>query len=290
MRPSDSLREPARPVSRAPARLSIPRQVLRGALRFLLALVPLCLALNGAGDAFRVVDVVRASERDEAGQTAARVVVGPLVSAPRLSPLHALPMVLAARIGHASGAPKSRHFSTDCFITSVDGLIVEDQKTHERFTVSGFEGKTAAFRSGFALAEPRSVTVDFPESSGTLYGNASMPATMLEWCRGRVPSTSNPEYVERDAKVGDVITVRGCPVPDAPNVLRPCLDGRDIITSRSLAGARAATKDEQAGTMLTGGAALLVGVVLLGVLARHARVMSRPEGQPDLPLPWERRS
>lgn len=264
--------------ARGAGRLSIPRQILSGALFWVLAAVPLFLAWRGLSNSFLVIGTVRASEQDEAGKTEARVVVGRLRSAPRPSPSWGEPMLFASRVGHTTGSGKNRRFVTDCFLTSLDGMTVEDNRTHEIFEMTGFEGKSGGFQKGLPFDEPRRVTVDLPRHTSRY----EVPKAVADWCKGQLVESYSTEFEEASLPIDEVVTVRGCPVPERPNVLRPCLDGRDVITSRSLAAVRAATKDEQAAWSGIGGGGLFVSLLLLGLFARKRRVMSRPEGQPDV--------
>jgi hypothetical protein len=225
---------------------------------------------------------LRTSEADEAGHTAARVVHGVVVQSPPTTP-PSLPTHVAwmAHLGEWRGGSKNRTYVVTCTVARIDGLRVEDPKTHETFTVDGYQWRAGDFAEGMAFDDPRRVAVDLLRSDAPpvsiSVSSTTVPEPVRTLCAGLFPSDSF-DYQERWVELGNEITVRGC-TPGAKNgndtVIVPCGDGLDVVTASGLAAIRRETRDQQTHFFALGSLGAVVGFGLLGLMASNRIVRSR---------------
>lgn len=225
---------------------------------------------------------LRTSEADEAGQTAARVVHGVVVQSPPTEPPSRPSHVAwAAHLGEWRGSSKSRRYVVTCTVTRIDGLRIEDPRTHETFTIDGYQWRAGDFAEGMAFDNPRRVAVDLLRSDMTTtssnVSSRTVPEPVRTLCAGLFPSDSF-DYQERWVELGNELTVRGCKSAQKrgiDTVIVPCGDGLDVVTASGLATMRRETRDQQTHFFAFGALGAVVGLGLLGALASSRLVKSK---------------
>jgi type II secretory pathway pseudopilin PulG len=225
---------------------------------------------------------LRTSEADEAGRTAARVIQGVVVeSAPTRPPSLPAHVAWMAHLGEWRGGSKNRTYVVTCTVARVDGLRIEDPRTHETFIVDGYQWKAGDFAEGMPFYDPRRVAVDLLRSDAPPIvlnvSSTTVPEPVRTLCAGLLPSDSF-DYQERWVELGNALSVRGCASGEKSGndtVIVPCGDGLDVITASGLAAMRRETRDQQIHFFAFGSLGLVIGLGLLGLFASNRLVKSK---------------
>jgi hypothetical protein len=242
--------------------------------------VPLLFASCAAQKALHVRAALKASEADEAGRTAARVLHGVVAKSPNVTPAQPGHVGWAAHLGRWTGSSKSRTYVVSCAITRIDGLRIEDARTHASVVLAGFDARAGDFSEGLSIDDAGRAAVDLWRADAPApvlqMSEYYVPEPLHTLCNGRIPP-GQFDYAERWVEVGDVVTIRGCARgemsgPDV--VITPCGDGLDAVTTSGLAAMRRGTRDQHTPSVAYGAAALFVALGILGILASMRMVRS----------------
>lgn len=202
---------------------------------------------------------LRTLSADEAGRGRAVVFHGHVRGSAIAKPSRENAAGFIGEVGHWVRSGKSSTYAIVCTITRLDGIQIEGSGS--ALTVNGYNGRSASLAHGLALA-PGAVAVDFtsdgPSSSG-------LPDDVAKVC-GLQGTRSIYFYKERVIREGDEAVVRGCRVGD---VIVPCYDGIDFVTSRRASDMARDTKDEIAPTLLFASFLALLGLGIAGLLGRY---------------------
>jgi hypothetical protein len=240
----------------------------------------LLYASSSAREALRVRAALKASEADERGGTAARVVRGVVTENTNVASVHPGHVGWAAHVGRWKGSSKSQTYVVTCVITRVDGLRLENGTTHESVVLEGFDARAGDFAEGLSIDDPGRAAVDLwradPPAPVVQTTEYDVPEPLRTLCKGSMPPGSF-DYAERWVEVGNEVTVRGCALGKKTGtdvVITPCGDGLDAVTTSDLAALRRATRDQHAASVAYGAGAAFVGLGILGILASIRLVRS----------------
>ena len=240
-----------------------------GRVRFGLAIVVLIMlsvVAWGARSAWRV----RRALLDERRPTRAMVVKG-IASGP----------VWTSDLGHTTAEQTKQGtiqvLHEDCFVSHVDGMRIEDPLTHVTYTLLDVDD-VALGQAFLAIDHPGHVALSLDQAEPDARPATDVPARKRGACEdARLPNESYYEVSRHVVSPGARVTVRAC-TNDEPNVLVPCGDGLDVVTTSSLVAIRRnLVQDSSAAIMLGAIAALsLLGIGSFVPALRSSRRKAKP--------------